>query len=110
VGGPDAHSSKHAVSGELANHPLFQKARVNALYCDAMQVHFQTLDAGNPMKVHVNFSDSIVKATFTNREWPVKWALTLLLCLFVYCKPNPGNSNMNSSLPYLSFTLSAHGK
>ncbi len=28
--GPHAHSNKHAVSGELANHPLFQKARVSA--------------------------------------------------------------------------------
>jgi hypothetical protein len=45
----------------LGNHPLFQKARVNALNCDAMQVHLQTLDAGNPMKVHVNFNDSIGK-------------------------------------------------
>ena len=29
-GGPHAHSAMHAASGELANHPLFQKARVTA--------------------------------------------------------------------------------
>lgn len=28
--GPRAHSAMHAVAGELANHPLFQKARVTA--------------------------------------------------------------------------------
>ncbi|MCK0149407.1 hypothetical protein MWU54_05195 [Marivita sp. S6314] len=28
--GPHAHSSKHATAGELANHPLFQRARVTA--------------------------------------------------------------------------------
>lgn len=29
-GGPHAHSNIHAVASELANHPLFQKARVTA--------------------------------------------------------------------------------
>lgn len=34
--GPHAHSSKHAVQGELAHHPLFQHARVTtAVYDDA---------------------------------------------------------------------------
>lgn len=33
--GPHAHSYKHAVSGELANHPLFQKARVEYLISDS---------------------------------------------------------------------------
>ena len=32
--GPKAHSSKHATVGELASHPLFQKARVEALIVD----------------------------------------------------------------------------
>ena len=35
--GPHAHSSKHAASGELANHPMFQKARVTALIISEQQ-------------------------------------------------------------------------
>lgn len=159
IGGPDAHSSKHAVSGELANHPLFQKARVNAvvtsgnasqsnahfhakgldgswvkkddgtnlhsnsvrknnplpkpeasrhsaldveliaaalvnaLNCDAMQIHLQTLDAGNPMKVHVNFSDSIGKGNIHQSGMASQIGVNFI-SLFVYCKPNPGNSDV----------------
>jgi hypothetical protein len=32
--GPHAHSSKHAVSGELAQNPMFQKARTTAVIHD----------------------------------------------------------------------------
>lgn len=39
--GPHAHSSKHAASGELANHPLFQRARVTAV------VHTETAKDSN---------------------------------------------------------------
>lgn len=35
--GPHAHSSIHAVEGELANHPMFQRARVTATVHDARQ-------------------------------------------------------------------------
>lgn len=32
--GPAAHSSKHGVEGELASHPMFQRARVEAVVHD----------------------------------------------------------------------------
>ncbi len=35
--GPKAHSSLHATAGELANHPLFQRARVTAIIHDDRQ-------------------------------------------------------------------------
>jgi hypothetical protein len=157
-GGPHAHSAMHAGSGELANHPLFQKARVSAeivtggathrndhfhakgadgtwvkgptganLYSNSqrnnnpipkpdasrhsvldanfvaaalvralnaptMQAHLANLDAGNDMKVHVNFAAPIgrghVHATGQAS------AQTDFVSLFVYCKPNPGNRDI----------------
>lgn len=158
-GGPDAHSSKHAVSGELANHPMFQKARVNAVVTsgnassqnarfhakgvdgtwlkkadgtnlhsnsvrknnpipkpevgrhsaldveriaaalvealndDAMQVNLQTLDAGNDMKVHVNFTNSIGRGNIHQTGMASQIGVDFV-SLFVYCKPNPNNTDV----------------
>lgn len=147
--GPHAHSSKHAASGELANHPMFQRARVTAtVYSDrakdsnaqyhtksdgvhwdssksvrkanpmpkaevgthstmdvldmapalvtalnsaAMQTHLATLDGGNDMKVHVNFSSSIGTGNIHKASGTTTAAMQ---CLFVYCKPNPNNKDV----------------
>jgi hypothetical protein len=58
--GPAAHSHIHAVSGELANHPLFQKARVTAEIYEYNKkgkiVH------GPDAKVHSTLSAAIIAA------------------------------------------------
>jgi hypothetical protein len=60
---------------------------VNALNCDAVRMHLHTLDAGNPVKVHVSFSDSIGKG---NSQIGVNFT-----SLFVYCEPNSRNSDVH---------------
>lgn len=156
--GPKAHSAMHAPSGELGNHPLFQKARVQAeivtagashandkyhqrdatgaylkkpdgtyLYSNsqrknnpipvpdaskhsalnvesvaaalvialndpAMQAHLATLDLGNDMKVHVNFSATIGRGYVHQTDLPSQAAD--FVSLFVYCKPSSTNKDI----------------
>ena len=147
--GPHAHSFKHATAGELANHPMFQRARVTAtihtdkakdsnasyhtksdgfhwdhgksarkshpmpkaevgthstlnveslapalvtaLNSGPMQTHLATLDAGNDMKVHVNYTSTIGTGNVHRASGTSSAAMQTL---FVYCKPNPNNKDV----------------
>jgi hypothetical protein len=67
---------------------------VNALNCDAVRMHLHTLDAGNPVKVHVSFSDSIGKGN-SHQSGMASQIGVNFTSLFVYCEPNSRNSDVH---------------
>ncbi|HVE38297.1 MAG TPA: hypothetical protein VNM14_00330 [Planctomycetota bacterium] len=110
--GPAAHSRLHGVSGELYNHPLFQKARVitdvnthstlpaplmaggvaRAFCKEQVQPYLARLDRNTDMKIKVNFIRPLGLGHVHKSGQPTR--SVEMRALFIYCKPNPGNRDI----------------
>ncbi len=110
--GPAAHSRVHGVSGELFNHPLFQKARVfsdvathstlpaplmaagvaRAFCKEQLQPSLARLDRNTDMKIKVNFIRPLGLGYVHKSGQPSRQVE--MRALFIYCKSNPGNRDI----------------
>jgi hypothetical protein len=121
--GPAAHSRIHGVAGELANHPLFQKARVTAEVYEHGKA--PKPEAGTHSTLPANLMAAGVARAFCKDQLQTELAKldrgmdmkvkvnftpplgmgyihktvqgsrpAQMKALFIYCKPNPGNKDI----------------
>jgi hypothetical protein len=85
---PEPEVGRHSTLNDVA----IANALSRAFNDGAMRPHLHGLDAGADTKVHLNFSGTIGTGNFHATGQPSRPAT--FNSLFVYLKPNPGNSDI----------------